>query len=850
MTSLFISYSRKDSAFAHHLVDAFKGQDWDFWIDWEDIPPTVDWFMEIEKGIEQAGVFLFLVSPDSIRSRICRREIDHALKNGKRLIPIVVRDVKVEDTPTVLSHLNWIFIRESDDFDSGISKLTTAVKTDYDWVRVHSDLQIKALEWDRGRRDKSFLLRGTELQLAEFQLQTNAAKEPCPTDLQREYVQKSRQAAIRQRRIVSAIGILVMIALAILAAFGWYQRDQAMLAAQKAQAASTRADNNASTAVANEKNARAGELAALAISQREKQLDLSLLLSVEAFRTSNTLRTRSVLLDSTQTNPHLVQYVKGHGQPVSIVAFSPDGKTLALVSGDGSIILWDVDNNQPIGQPLKEYSGPVYSLAFSPERDSKLLASGGCGKPDPDDPAGCLEGKIVLWDVSNPGTPQVVGQHSTGTTSPVRSISFSPNGKILASASGSVFLWDLEKRGAVGHPLTSEMGSHRVAFSPSKDGKLLALGGSDGAIILWDIENQQPIGDALTSDGGPIMEIVFSPDGKTLASMASIDQDITLWDVSKGETIQRLVNRDHFMVTSLAFSPDGKTIASGRKHSTLDSCFYDITIWNIETGESTVQLVGHTGSVGSVAFSPDGKTLASASGDTSSDAAVILWSLESRQPIRKFLTGQNQPNEEPSTTSVFSPDGKIRASMEEKTINLWNIERNEQIGQLSRGDQNNFTGLAFSPDGTTLASGSFDGTITLWKVKDQKQLCTLTTGQEGFIHNINFSPDGRTLAASRDLGAVLISSHIIILFDVEKRQPVGQPLTGHSKEITSVAFSPDGKILTSKSEDHTILWNLDPKSWIDITCQRAGRNLTLTEWTLYFPGEEYHKTCGQYPPGE
>ena len=75
MTSLFISYSRKDTDCARRLTEAFKGQEFDFWIDWEGIPPTVDWWQEIEKGIEEADIFLFLISPDSCASEVCGRAI-------------------------------------------------------------------------------------------------------------------------------------------------------------------------------------------------------------------------------------------------------------------------------------------------------------------------------------------------------------------------------------------------------------------------------------------------------------------------------------------------------------------------------------------------------------------------------------------------------------------------------------------------------------------------------------------------------------------------------------------------------------------------------------------------------
>src|SRR5690349_846074 len=157
MASLFISYSRKDIESARKLTEAFKGQDLDYWIDWEGIPPTVDWWKEIEKGIEEADAFLFLISPHSVISKVCQQELEHATRNGKRLIPLVVQDVKAGESPSVLRSLNWIFIRQSDNFDESFSKLIRALKTDYEWLQAHRQLQVKALEWERNNHEKSFL---------------------------------------------------------------------------------------------------------------------------------------------------------------------------------------------------------------------------------------------------------------------------------------------------------------------------------------------------------------------------------------------------------------------------------------------------------------------------------------------------------------------------------------------------------------------------------------------------------------------------------------------------------------------------------------------------------------------
>ncbi|NTU42094.1 MAG: TIR domain-containing protein, partial [Nitrospirales bacterium] len=171
--------------------------------------------------MESADTFIFLISPDSVQSEVCGGAIDHAVKNGKRMIPIVVREVSPKEVHTVLSRLNWIFFRESDDFNTAIQKLLNAINTDYDWVKSHRRLQMKALEWERSDKESSFLLRGKDLQDAEFQLATNTSKEPHPTDLQRDYTFRSRQAADRARRITAGISVAGIIALAGLAGCRW-----------------------------------------------------------------------------------------------------------------------------------------------------------------------------------------------------------------------------------------------------------------------------------------------------------------------------------------------------------------------------------------------------------------------------------------------------------------------------------------------------------------------------------------------------------------------------------------------------------------------------------------------------
>ena len=153
-----------------------------------------------------------------------------AVPGGGRLVP---------------DDLNWIFLRETDDFQAAFGELITAVKTDFAWVEFHRRLQVKALEWQRADHENSLLLRGRDLQTAEAELSINSSKEPSPTDLQRDYLLKSRQASDRQRRLLLSVSIGAAVVMAGLAVFGFLQ---AKLATDRANVA------------------RAGELAAQAVS--------------------------------------------------------------------------------------------------------------------------------------------------------------------------------------------------------------------------------------------------------------------------------------------------------------------------------------------------------------------------------------------------------------------------------------------------------------------------------------------------------------------------------------------------------------------------------------------------------
>lgn len=203
MTDVFISYSRKDKPFAQRLHQALAAEQREAWIDWQDIPLTADWWAEIQEGIEAADAFIFVISPDSVTSQVCHQEIEHAAQHNKRLIPLVCREA--EGVPEVLGHLNWIFFRETDDFEAAFKNLLAVMDTDLDWVKRHTRLTGRAMEWERRGRNESYLLRGDDLAEAEQHL-SQPNRQPTLTELQQSYIVTSqqRQAADMLRELEQA----------------------------------------------------------------------------------------------------------------------------------------------------------------------------------------------------------------------------------------------------------------------------------------------------------------------------------------------------------------------------------------------------------------------------------------------------------------------------------------------------------------------------------------------------------------------------------------------------------------------------------------------------------------------
>jgi WD40 repeat protein len=444
------------------------------------------------------------------------------------------------------------------------------------------------------------------------------------------------------------------------------------------------------------------------------------------------------------------------------------------------------------------------------------------------------------------GRPLSVGDMPAGT------LDLSPDGRLVAAATveGPIYVWDVKTGVPFGPPLTVDTTLvNDVAFSP--DGRTL-VSSHQASAVAWSMDGEQAIGRTL---GGPtdlVTGMAFSADGRRLAA-TMFDGDTLVYDrVTRRAPVR--IDGDS-VVSAVAFHPDGQRVAIG----TIDG---RVRLFDATSGAAVGRpVVERNAVIWQVAFSPDGRLLAVAVDPNGvSDAYYLqkkngvaeLWDVVSRRRV-----GQVAPQAGSVFTVAFNPDGSLLATGSYRgQLDLWDVATRKHHGKAMRVTGDGVLSVAFDPSSELLAAGGANGPVRVWRVADQRPAFPPLTGHTPNVVGTAFDPDDTFLATSTLNGGTR-------LWDPATGLGYGGELASSPRPASLEptidlpglglrnAFSPDGKQLAVPGVDtRPMLWDVDPAVWRERACAIAGRNLSPEEWRLYMPsGTDYRATCPQWPTG-
>lgn len=441
-------------------------------------------------------------------------------------------------------------------------------------------------------------------------------------------------------------------------------------------------------------------------------------------------------------------------KPGRVVAFSPDGNSVAVSDYPRGIDLWDVASGEL--QRTLTTSNITRLLTFSPD-GHHLLALGG---------------EPTLHDLRSNGVPRRIEAHTMDTWA----ASFSPDNTAIATTSSDQTLRLLD---AATLQVKETLRGHEhevwcVAFSP--DGNLLATSGKDQKVMLWSGQSRKTEKSVPNQREFPPF---FSPDGTRIVTLGTTNSwaSSALRNLNDGSFVNVPGRR------AMGFSADGnKLVRWGGDARSLEFLLPE------STNVTRLALAGFdekSKGLECEGFTPDWKIFFA----MDELGRVVVWEVATGKVVKNL-----QGPVPPISVTVISPGGRYLAlgAQKENVVRLFDLESGRE-SQL-QGHKDTVRGLAFSPDGALLASGSLDGTIRLWSTTNGKALATLPGHMEE-TSDVAFSPDGRTLASVN-------VRHSVKLWHIATRRELVSWDFRRAGE--KVRFSPDGRYLAVTTRTNSV----------------------------------------------
>ncbi len=824
MTDVFISYSRKDQPFVRLLADALVSRQREAWVDWEGIPPTAEWLSEIRAAIDAADTFLFVVSPDSLASKVCTLEIDHAARDNKRLVPVVRRDADGQAVHDALARLNWIFMRKHDDFEAAIGMLIQALDTDLTHVKLHTHYLKRALEWEHMSFDRSYALRGRDLAVAEAWLADSGGKAPQPTSLHNRYILDSRRVATLRQRITGgaiAAGLLIATVLGLLAL---QQREAKRQNQQRAIA-----------------NQLVGE-SRLALDERDDGLEDSVQLAAEATRRLLQLGERSLAVDQALRRglallprPPQVSELAVRGE-TRAVAFSDTGAHLALATALGEVVVTDVLDGRTVG---------TWTMALGPGDILRAIAIDATGTrvavwfyASSTD-----RSRLSLWDVAD--ATELAGCDRDGDFGGSRA-ALGPQGRLWIDRTVWRFddcrPWPIWDEQTIVGPIALSADGSRLAAS------VRARGDRQRWIEIRDA--QTGVESARWRHDGALGRLWWIDGDRRLAAADSRLRSLEIWGLESTGRARDI----RFAEPVLAVSADGSEVATAAADTAL------ARIRSAVSGDEAARLV-HPQPVRVAAFSADGRMLSTVSGkqlwrwalDVDRSAAELgpaasrhLAATDSAPPPgeltqRLALKGENVLATAacPDQQTLAVTSGSISRAGWQAHTEVWSMpearplisfDLQDSLGFGQRGLNDRAAALlACSGDGRRVALPAGDAVV----VRDVSGGALVARLPHPGVHTLAFAPDGAYLATA-GRGPVRI-------WQLSSGAEVARLLD--DAPVERLAFSDDGRYIATRGATGTRSFLWQPQHLIDEACALLPRPLPPDTWRRLFPNADYVATC-------
>ena len=509
-----------------------------------------------------------------------------------------------------------------------------------------------------------------------------------------------------------------------------------------------------------------------------------------------------------QGRPNIIWASGGHSDSVNSVTYSPNGQLLVSGSSDRTIKVWRQDGtfvrSLAIPYDVNAQLSDVRSVAVSP--DNALIAA---GVEQYNASTQTSFGAVQIWRMAD----GVLVRNFSGYGAAVNSVGFSPDGQYVAGGSSdrSLKLWRLADGTLVSNRSDHTERVNSVAFSA--DGQWLATGSDDNTAKLYRTANWA-LERTLTGHMDDVLSIAFSPDSKRLAT-ASWDQTVRLWNVANGTLAFSLAQGSN--VYSVAFAPDGRTLASGTRDRS-------IKLWDPKRGALIDTLLGHGAPVLALTFSPDSRLIAS--GSWYPEYAIKLWWAPSKSMslvhgLKLTVTNHSSP----ISGLIFTNDGQLLSGAD-TTARFWDALNGRFLKAINAATS--VTTMAVSPDGQLIALPGADHTVRIYRTSDGMVLQTLV-GHTQDVTGLAFSHDGTLLASGAFFDGV---NDVIKLWNVSNwtlvRNLSGPSLFGPFVDIN---FSANDTLLAASCESVPAVWHVSDgaflRSFADIGLTRFSPDGTL-----------------------